>query len=148
MSEETFDNDPWLIAQSEEEGVPLLFRMRQSIPASVQPERYPELISILWQLENETISGMPEDEELSAIIDFEDRLDGLEGDALGYMMVAITGNGRKEWLWYVADISAFMSAVNVALSSAPLRFPIEFEASHDATWETFRALIGGAGRLQ
>jgi hypothetical protein len=147
MSSPTDDRDPWFIAEAEEEGLPLLFRVRELTPAGVEPKKYPFLISVLWKFEHSG-TGMPADEVMDQMNDFEDRLDALEGPAIGYMMVSITGNGRKEWLWYVADRSRYMSGVNRVLSASPVHYPVDFEASSDPTWETFRAFIEGAQEKQ
>ena len=53
-----------------------------------------------------------------------------------------------EWLWYVADRSRYMSGVNRVLSSSSAHYPVDFEASSDPTWETFRAFIEGAQEKQ
>ena len=139
--------DPWLIAQGEEDGLPLLFRMRELMPDGVEPEKYPHLVSILWQFDTSG-SGMPPDDVVDLMNEFEDRLDKLEGAAIGYMMVSITGNGRKEWLWYVADTDRFMKGVNRALSASAARFPVDFQSTQDPTWETFRSFIGGVQQQQ
>jgi hypothetical protein len=139
--------DPWLIAQGEEDGLPLLFRMRELMPEGVQPDKYPHLVNILWQFDTSG-SGMPPDDVVDQMNEFEDRLDELEGAAIGYMMVSITGNGRKEWLWYVSDTDRYMQRVNRALAGAGARFPVDFQSSEDPTWETFRAFIGGVQQKQ
>src|SRR5713226_6592369 len=114
--------DPWLIAQGEEDGLPLLFRMRELMPAGVQPEKYPHLVNILWQFATSG-SGMPPDEVVDQMNEFEDRHDKLEAGAIDYMMVSITGTDRKEWMWYVSDTDRYIQRVNRALAGARPRSP-------------------------
>ena len=140
-------NDPWLIAQGEEDGLPLLFRMRELLPAGVEPESYPHLVNIIWQFDS-TGSGMPADDLVDRMNEFEDRLDAVEGGAIGYLMVSITGNGRKEWLWYVNDTDRYMQRVNRVLSGSGARFPVDFQSTQDPTWETFRSFISGVQQGQ
>ena|SRR2546430_6274367 len=132
--------DPWFIAEAEEDGLPIIFRVREMRPRGVEPQRYPNLISVLWAFDKSE-SGMPDDPTVDRMNDFEDRLDALEGANRGYMMVTITGNGRREWLWYVADSSEFMTGVNRLLRSVPAKFPVSFEGAEDPAWQTYGAFI-------
>jgi len=132
--------DPWFIAEGEEDDLPIIFRVREMRPPGVEPRRYPNLISILWAFDKSE-SGMPDDETVERMNEFEDCLDALEGPNRGFMMVTITGNGRREWLWYVADTSEFMSGVNRVLASLSAKFPVSFEGAQDPSWQTFRAFV-------
>jgi hypothetical protein len=135
--------DPWLIAEAEEDGLPLLFRMREGVPAGVHTARYPHLVSIRWAYDGSATSGMPPPDELQRMTELEERLDALEGEETGYMMLSATGGGRREWLWYVADVEAYMDRLNEALSEAT-PYPVEFEASEEPAWATYHAIRGGA----
>ncbi len=59
----------------------------------------------------------------------ENVLHSLEGPANGLLGVAITGNNRREWVWYVADAEAFATRVRDLLSTSGRRFPLEICAS-------------------
>ena len=43
--------------------------------------------------------------------------------------IAITGNNRREWVWWVADAEVFATRVNAVQEIAGRRFPIEVRIS-------------------
>jgi hypothetical protein len=47
--------------------------------------------------------------------------------------LALTGDGRKEWRYYTADVELFMSSLNRGLHGLP-PFPIELRLFEDPDW--------------
>jgi hypothetical protein len=135
--------EQWTIAGTEEDGARVLFRFRQQIPTGVQTSRYPHVLNIYWRFDGRDTEGMPPSSILDHMGELEQRLDPLEGEEFGYLVLCITGNNRKEWVWYVAEPAAFMKELNVAFAGAK-QFPVEFEAALDPGWENFRDLIAAA----
>jgi len=120
----TVGGDTWVLAESEEEGVPLILRLRAIVPVGVSVAAYPKLVSLYWPYPGEDTGGLPPSPVLERMLDLEKRLDVIEGSENGYMMACITGNGRREWLWQVPAAKIFMSALNGALGGVepfPLR---------------------------
>ena len=74
------------------------------------------------------------------MVKLENILDPLEGPSTGFLVLSVTGNNRKEWIWYVRKRSAFMKEVNRVLHGQE-RFPVEFAASNDPNWDNYRALL-------
>ena len=130
--------DAWSIGKGTEGGKPLFIRCRKqpSVPFSLPSHRH--LVSVVWQYDDTGNDGLPETAVNASMSEFEDRLEPLERGAIAYMMVIVTGNGRREWIWYATQAAAFMTALNELLSGTP-RVPIDCQASHDPSWDTYNA---------
>ncbi len=110
--------EQWAILEAEEDGVPLLFRFRTAIPVG-DTTAFPFLISILWTYDGKRNEGMH------------------SGEA--FLMVAVTGNNRREWIWYTDDRARYMALVNKALPRQT-KFPLDFATSEDPSWQTYRSI--------
>jgi hypothetical protein len=133
--------DVWSVAIAEDNGKPLIIRVRHNILARVDPTKYPNLLAITWQYEPISESGMPskQDEERMSLL--EDLLDqALESNGLAYLTVVVTGNGVREWQWYSGDTQQTMTAINTSLSGHK-RFPVELVSEADANWEAYRKFV-------
>ena len=64
--------------------------------------------------------------------------DALEAgvESRGYCVQAVTrtGNGTREWSYYIRDRDEFTGALNRALSGKP-RLPIQISFYEDPSWE-------------
>lgn len=138
--------DTWFTAKGEEEGKPLIFRGRQRFKSSVIESDYPTLLSIRWPYEPANESGMPDEETNTAQIQFEEALDELDSPGVSFLMLVVTGNGRKEWHWYVSDVDAWMSILNELLAGYPI-FPVHIENSHEPDWRLYHDFISGMDGL-
>src|SRR5438270_10907530 len=139
-------DDRWAVAEAEEDGMPLLFRHRQNLPVK-NSEQFPYLISILWVYDRKRQSGMPDDETLAQMDRVEDALDPIDQSGDAFLMVAVTGNNRREWIWYTDDKARYMQLVHQALPKKT-KFPLDFSASEDPAWLTYlsiREASGGGG---
>jgi len=134
------DGDPWTIAEGNENGLPTILRFRSRVPVGVAEESYPHLINIYWRYEPGRQKGMPGQDDYDRMRTFEDALDEVEGPNAGYMMLSITGNSRKEWIWYVKSREGFQQALNQHLRGLPV-FPVELEAADDPGWDNYHRLL-------
>lgn len=134
-------DDTWVVASAEEDGQQVLFRFRAIVPPKVEPSEFPDLVNIYWTFDGAANAGMPESSLHDRMVELENRLDSIEGPATGFLVLSITGNNRKEWVWYVRERGVFMERVNEALSG-PEPFPVEFAASSDPNWDNYRGLLG------
>ena len=132
----------WFTAEGEEEGKPLVFRGRQNAPPGVVESDYPMLVSIFWHYEPANESGMPDNETNEAQIELEDALDALDSPGISFLMLVVTGNGRKEWHWYVSDVDTWMAKLKESLAGRAA-FPIEIENSHEPDWALYHSFISG-----
>jgi hypothetical protein len=137
--------DQWAILEAEEDGVPLLFRFRTNIPVA-DTNAFPFLISIMWIYDGKRNEGMPDDGTLAMMDRVEDALDWVDDSGEAFLMVVVTGNNRREWIWYTSDRQRYMALVNKAMPRQP-KFPLDFATSEDAPWQTYRSIRDAANPL-
>jgi hypothetical protein len=131
--------DVWCIATGTENGFPLIVRFRNTVPQGVRPEDYPELITVGWNY-NPRANGMPEAEDNSRLEELENLLDKcIESKRQGFMMMAETSNGRRQWQWYSRDQNEFNKLLSAAVLGKP-PIPIEISYSVDREWAAYRTI--------
>jgi uncharacterized protein DUF695 len=136
-------NDQWSVAQGEKNGKPLLIRYRTSRPHGVEPTAFPFLLSATWSYQPNEF-GMPSAEEMKSMDKFEDALAALEGSQTAHLMVILTGNGERDWLWYARGEEEAMHQVNQALKGHK-RYPVQFSVQKDRAWKAYAQFEKGGG---
>ncbi len=134
------EQDPWLVAETDEDGMPMIYRVRQNIPAHVDIAEFPNLICVVWEYDTAVGNGMPGGEVAEQQALFEDALDAFieEGGASEHMVV-VTGNGRKEWLWYAKNPDNWIEGFSNALNELP-PFPVEIQGYEAEGWAAYKDL--------
>src|SRR5258708_17182227 len=118
-------NIGWVVTISKVEGHLLSVKVRNTLPAEAQPAKYPNAIEMHWKYPPDD-KGLPSEKVLTQIAKLEAAVDPIQGDRVGYLMMIVTGNGERTWLWYVADPKAFGSALNRPVPGH--RFPLTLNA--------------------
>ncbi len=126
----------WLVARGFASGRPLILRMRQEIPAGIQPTDHPFQITIRWGYEDRSNNGLPVPAALERMNELEDHLEPIEGPDTGFMVFSVTGDQRKEWIWYARDKAGFIQKLNEALAGCE-PFPIEIYMADDPEWSAY-----------
>ena len=135
------EDSGWSIATSEDNGKPLIFRIRNEPPPFVNQSNFPHLLAISWSFGSAN-NGMPSPEENARMAELEDLLDvGLEGEKVAFLTVAVTGNGVREWQWYASDRDAVMESINKTLGHLD-PFPIEISFQDDPDWQGYNGFLG------
>ena len=95
-----------------------------------------------WSFESADGTGMPTDEVLTQMEEFEDLLDDylVEKD-VARLMTVFTGDGVREWQFYTDYEDFFMQKFNDALAGRPV-LPLEIEAFEDESWDAYRDYAG------
>lgn len=140
------NEDLWFTAEGQEDGKPLVFRARQNIPADIDTAQYPILVSIYWHYTPANEGGMPDAETNNGQIALEDSLEKLDSKEFSFLMLVVTGNGRKEWHWYVADVEIWMNKLNELLKDQPV-YPIQIENSSQPDWSLYKGFRSGVKGL-
>ncbi len=135
--------DMWFVATGEDEGKPLIFRVRKNPPEFAQESAFPHLLAVSWKYKSPNEQGMPSEGDTDRMAEFEELLTPAFEDAQrAFLTVVVTGNGVREWQWYASDVHEAMQLVNKALGQhAP--FPVEFSFQDDPEWQgysRFRAI--------
>jgi hypothetical protein len=68
----------------------------------------------------------------------------MDGPEMGFMMFSVTGNMRKEWIWYVKGDTEFLKRLNERLA-AHQRFPIEIETAPACGWASYEEIASQFG---
>lgn len=127
----------WFIAQGEDEGKPLIFRVRQERPEGISTDKYQHLLIVSWNYEPWNETGMPAQDQVTEMQFLENLLRAaLEGPKQSFLTVVVTGNGVRELQWYSRDRAETMALVNKALSNHD-PFPIQFIFQEDKAWEAY-----------
>jgi hypothetical protein len=118
------DSEPaeWMVATGNENGQPVIVRTRTRAPRGMTADRYPASVEIVWRFAD---AGMPSSEILPLLEECEDALGKLERPMNGLLRITITGCGRREWVWYVADPVSFCDQTRTLLASFGTRYPVE-----------------------
>ena len=135
-------DDSWTIAEGLQDEMPILYRFRAGVPVGVSLPEYPYLLSILWQYEIKNPSGMPSNEQNEQQLRFDDALDQMDNIGHGTLMAVITGNGRREWIWYVNDTHEWLKKLHISLEGHPV-YPLNIEQTEDIGWLTWKAICDG-----
>lgn len=134
--------ESWVLAEDDEDGLSVIYRLRESVPDGIVIKDHSFLLSILWKYEFDGSSGIPSSELNEQQIAFDDALDGMDNTGLGIMMLVITGNGRREWVWYVTDPQQWLASLHECLTGHPV-YPLDIQQSEDSEWATWKAFRDG-----
>jgi hypothetical protein len=114
----------------------LLIRYRSQRPRGVEAISFPFLLSATWSYKPNEF-GLPSAEEMESMDKFEDALaSSLEGSHTAHLMVILTGNSERDWLWYTCGEEEAMRQVNQALKGHK-RYPVQFSVQKDRAWKAY-----------
>ena len=126
----------WFVAASNKNGKFVVVKVRREIPADAKPAQYPNVIEMHWKYAPD-IQGMPAEMVISQMAKLDAAIDPIQGDHVGYLMVTITGNGERTWIWYVNDPKAFGAELNRLIPGHPFPITLNADAS-EPDWKTYR----------
>lgn len=132
------NDEPWVIAESRGTEFPIVYRVRKTRPAGVDTAGYPTLLNIYWAYDGN--SGMPAPGTREQQSVFENAIDRIDAEAIGFLMLVITGECRKEWIYYIQDSQVFITTFNECLAGHP-PYPIELEINSDPDWSTWQSFL-------
>jgi hypothetical protein len=139
-------DEKWSVAQGQKHGKPLLIRYRSERPQGVETTAFPYLLSATWAYQPNEF-GLPSPEEMELMDKFEDALGlALETSQTAHLMVILTGNGDRDWLWYTCGEAEVMRQVNQALKGHQ-RYPVQFSVQPDRGWRAYAQFENGNGSM-
>jgi len=128
---------PWTVAESEHDGVPVLFRFRQDEGIQLDRRIYPHHLNIIWQCADVGASQMPTSDENERMRIFEDRLVQATGyDEQSILAGVLTGKGKREFIFQARDPKVFTRSLT-EMPQEVERYPIEIHYYEDPTWDYF-----------
>ncbi|ALN18602.1 Family of uncharacterised function (DUF695) [Ectopseudomonas mendocina] len=130
----------WSVAKATVEGKPIIYKFIADAPPLNIQQKMPWLTVISWKYEASGNNGLPPAQINKEMIRLEDGLETIGGNGTLYLdAYTATGNGLKEFVYYIADREAFMANVNEALSDHPV-YPIEINFYEDRDWSDLAKL--------
>jgi hypothetical protein len=133
--------DSWSVDTGEDDGKPLIFRIRNKPPSFAQKKTFPHLLAVSWQYESPNEQGMPSQDVAEHMSQLEDLLEpAFEGARQAFLSVIVTGNGVREWQWYARTCEEVMELVNETLGQLE-PFPVEFSFQDDPEWEGYTRFL-------
>jgi hypothetical protein len=136
------DEASWTVATADDDGMPLLFRIRNQPPPFARKDQFPHLFAVSWAYEPGDDHGMPSEGEYAQMNELEDLLEtALEDTEQAFLTVIVTGNAVREWQWYARAPERVMELVNEALGELE-PFPVEFSIQDDPEWSGYERFLG------
>jgi Family of unknown function (DUF695) len=137
-----FSDDTWTVGTADQDGQPIIIRVRSQMPGPAERHGHGQLIVVGWPYDG-TETGLPTSDETAAMQDFENAVEaGLERGGSGIQVASVTGAGHKEWRYYAPDADAFAAALNASLDGHPT-YPLEIEMFDDPEWQGLQQLLDG-----
>lgn len=87
------ESSMWFIETVEDEGKPLILRIREAAPSYATKETYPMLLAVTWAFDPEANNGMPLPDDVERMQQLEHVLEPVIADARqAFLTVVVTGN--------------------------------------------------------
>lgn len=134
IEKEPNENHKGIIGEYEEDGFPIVVRFVNEIPHNSTTSRMPWFTIISWKYDGSERNGMPSKRTNDKMIQLESALETefWESDICKHAYNR-TGNGLKEFNYYIKDREVFMSHFNKALEGHEI-YPIEINFYEDPEW--------------
>ncbi len=140
--------DRGMTGRAFEDGLPVLYRIEDSVPDPEDRLSLPWLAVISWPYDGADDNGMPSAEDNLRMFQLQDLIEEeLEGHSTLRHVYSRTGNHLKELVYYLRDRDQFLLRFNEVMADQP-RYPIELRFFEDEDWEDFGELLQAFGRAE
>ncbi|WP_020470636.1 DUF695 domain-containing protein [Zavarzinella formosa] len=133
----SFSDDNWAILRGESEGAPMFIRRHTG---AAPFKGHPELsfrLGIAIPLLRPSPEGLPEPDEIEELDQIEDALRGaLTPSRRGVLVLAITTNGMREFVFYIRSEADAAGAVKAAEAAAG-DHEVQHYVASDPTWDVY-----------
>ncbi|RPE30111.1 uncharacterized protein DUF695 [Acinetobacter sp. BIGb0102] len=126
--------ETYFTAKGFENGKVLVFRGKYA--EGIVKSNYPYLLRIYWHYSDINKSGMPDSPTMGAQFDFEEDISKLDTKDLGQLVLVVTGNSRKEWVWYVKNPIVWKKKFNKVLKGKKI-YPIKIVETYQPDWDLY-----------
>lgn len=141
-------SEQWCLATGEDEGNALIYRIRLNAPTFAHKSDFHYLLLFLWAYDAPSCQGMPSNEDAERMTDLENLIQpAIEDAGQGFLAAIVTGNGIREWQWYVRQPDAILALVNKALGHLET-YPIEISFQDDPDWSIYGQFLDFTGSVQ
>ena len=130
-----------IIGRVYENGLPVIYRFVNEMPPDEVRSELQWLTVISWKYDGSNHNGMPPADENQRMIVLEETIEnGIDNPSLLRHVYSRTGNGLKEFVYYIQEREQFLEQLNKALAGHA-RYPVEISFYEDAQWEDFQRLL-------
>lgn len=137
---ETASGD-FVVAVGDENGCPVIFRVRNRFPHNLEPATFHHLIAMIWQYQSDNDMQLPSTADADQMSLFEDRMTAaIQSPGQALLTAIVTGTGVREWQWYSRDPDESLRLINAALAGQEVP-PVEFAGDPDPSWEAYKRAI-------
>ncbi len=133
-------SNEWFVANSENEGKPLVVRGRLFLDPVRQSGNFPTRIAIVWDYTG-TPDEMPTDKE-SQVLDIlnEQLRNALEENGVAVLTAIFIGNKQARYEYYGTTVEEVAQTVDTAFANYP-QLPVRIGAKSDPDWKGYIATI-------
>ena len=134
--------DQWTVAEHEVEDKPFILRYRDALLHVSDKSGYSQILIVNWEFADPHHYGMPKDDELQTVRQFEDYLvQTFEYDCHGVFALAITGGGTRSWFFYTSDVEECERRINEEIPHREEPYPLELTMEDDPEWEILNNIL-------
>ena len=135
LSADTSNGRDWSVAVGKVNGESTIVRCRSSFPHSVVRPQFATLAAVTWKYSSP--NGMPSDDTKSEMDTLEDGIvSAVESADQGYLAIAVTGGGVREWEFYTRSQEQFSRLATNAFARAPAD-TVSTVFQSDPTWSSY-----------
>ncbi len=132
-----FPADNWTVAQGECDGRPLVIRINTAAKKFVAHPQLATRLGVTVPFHSPNENGFCAKEEGDQVGKIEDQLcDALAADKTGFLVLVITTNGAREFVFYVRDAARAQAAAKKAASQTSTH-KLQFGTLDDPEWSYF-----------
>jgi hypothetical protein len=136
----TLQTDCWFVAKGRENNFPLIIRARKEMPDIRIRQNFSWLAILAWDYSAKP-NGMPEYETHQKMKGLENKLEAkLAKNGLCIQIFSRTGNGKKEWKYYITERERFMESFQ-KVSKGKFGNPVEITFYHDPDWQELNSML-------
>ncbi|MEA1880530.1 MAG: DUF695 domain-containing protein [Campylobacterota bacterium] len=139
MSSKKVESKLWSLVETRDKEFPVFSLFLRDIPETIEIKKFSHMISIFWSYPVTDDTGLPSTEIIKAHSDIEKSLKAIDDHIDSLYVAQITGNGRKEWIWYTKDIDKWWDRFSKALKDHP-KYPLDIETAKESNWKTYRII--------
>lgn len=139
MTKFKIGDDWWTTPTSAENGNRIIVTGRRNVEPAMDSGKFTDRVEITWHYTPEK-DGMPDFKTSTLMESVSDALaNAFNKDQAAILTGIYTGDGERNWIFYVRNLSKFQFLMNSALFSFEL-LPLEIYAEKDDEWNEYNEM--------
>lgn len=127
----------WSTPMEGESGRTVMVTGRDNLDKQRDSGKFPYLVRVSWDY-NALPDGMPDESDAELMGRVAEALEtGFRKDKVAYITAIITGEGKRDWLFYTGNLNIFGKVFNRSLETVPETVPFVIEAESDPQWSAY-----------